>query len=186
MQLTGKFKFKTFYVEICFFSTLEVSNFAVFFGSLFTGMFWRNSNSQAGTMRIQGCRISTIYDGRYNNEYPLMWLKGCLCRGHVTGICKVILFIGLLWLSLNFWPKKPFLLELFRFVFVLDVSPDIRGNRLYGSTPVKQTVNIRNACVYNLLCLFLYETANPIVNLVLMCVVTERQYGNIVLKFSQS
>ena len=149
-------------------------------------MFWRNSNSQAGTMRIQGCRISTIYDGRYNNEYPLMWLKGCLCRSHVTGICKVILFIGLLWLSLNFWPKKPFLLELFRFVFVLDVSLDIRGNRLYGSTPVKQTVNMRKACVYNLLCLFLYETANPIVNLVLMCVVTERQYGNIVLKFSQS
>lgn len=42
---------------------------------------------------------------------------------------------------------------------------------------------MRKACVYNLLCLFLYETANPIVNLVLMCVVTERQYGNIVWKF---
>lgn len=115
MQLTGKFKFKTFYVEICFFSTLEVSNFAVFFRSMFTGMFWRNSNSQAGTMWIQGCRISTIYDGRYNNEYPLMWLKGCLCRGHVTEICKVILFIGLLWFE--FLTKKALFVRTFSFRF---------------------------------------------------------------------
>lgn len=117
MQLTGKFKFKTFYIEICFFSTLEVSNFAVFFGSLFTGMFWRNSNSQAGTMRIQGCRISTIYDGRYNNEYPLMWLKGCLCRGPCNGNLQGDLVHRFIMAKFEFQTKKALFVRTFSFRF---------------------------------------------------------------------
>lgn len=50
----------------------------------------------------------------------------------------------------EFLTKKRFLLEFFPFGFVLGVSLDIRGNRRYGSTPVKETVNMRKAWVYNL------------------------------------
>lgn len=119
MQLSGKFKFKKFYVEICFSSTLEASNFAVFFGStMFTGMFWRNSNSQAGTMRIQGCRISTVYDDRYNNEYSLMRLnKGLPLQGPCHGNLQGDLVHRFIMAKFEFLTKKPFLLEFFSFRF---------------------------------------------------------------------